>query len=414
MSSRETSANSAVTSLVRFLSGAEPQSIDQAFSAAVQDATLTLGDAARVSADRELVSSFFEAIRDRAGHDARVPDRRRASLLARITAAEEALDAGDGPTNAVFTAWNDLQTRFSTWDPSTSVTVIRGSSTDAALSDGAVMTPDGIVITVEDLVAARSAALTAAADHAVYTAGEAFARGSARALERETALAALETAASVMYERLQAEYDATDAGWVALHTDPAAQPGALRHRAWVSRQHAAARLRTTPSRIASSKIQAAATTKDAALVAYRAARAAAETAASAARQTPSPQALTTQAQALKVQRTAFRTYLYTLVIDPVIAPHVTLANLSAAQSWVEMGRAVLTVPRDHLWHAAEMYAADQDTAKVRLGKLAPEEAARRSESRALCRQTILDRERSRHQADPVDRSVTVSQDRKRK
>lgn len=378
MSCRETSGNSAVTSLAKFVTGAGEQTVSRVFHRVRRDAYSTLGADGLTPADAAEVSAFLNDAAVVARTHPTIRDSRRASLLSRFSSALDDVRAGRGPNRATFLAWTELHAAV-TAEPDSAPIV------DADPTIGT--TADGLTISLGDVQAAWRAAETASLGL----------QGRSRYqdltfTQREIAQA---VAASVTSEvdrarRLQAAYDATDAGFDVLQSAPEANPAHAGHGPWAERVRAAREARGASNPIQMTRdrarelgIDGARRERDAALVEARAAQG------------------TTDAQPAtsRFQR-AQRVWLYAVAELPDISP-VTGQDLQSSGPWASVS-STARVPREDIWRAIELVAMDLDRARVRIGRLGETDVARRAVSRAEARQAVLDAE-GHGLIDPVNR-----------
>lgn len=397
MSCRETHGNSATTSLAKFLTGAEEKTVSQVFHKVRRDAVDRLGDNAHKCAELAEVDLFLQTSLIQAQTDERIRESRRQSLLTRLEAARADAVNGKLPSNATFAAWKDL------------IPTIEANTADLvspdAVDETIGVTEDGITISLGDVQAAQRRAEAAANNifgqkmmrSAVVNGRRADHNGYQ---DPET----LTDRAS----RLQAAYDATDAGYKVLMDADASDPRHVDHGSWVERKVAAEAMRATPSLISLTRraaqtlgLENAQKTRNEALEKARAAD-------SAFKANPSPSAKAALDAAKNEFQQAQRIWLYAVAEKHDTFSHVAHADLRTPVLW--QSAATEAQPfgeRNQAWRVIELLAADRDKAEVRVGRITDVEAARRATARAEARQSILDADGA-GEIDPVNRRFAES------
>jgi hypothetical protein len=397
MSCRETHGNSAVTSLAKFLTGADETTVSRVFHRVRREGMDAFGEQATTPADQVAVTDLLSAALDSATHDSRIRDSRRPSLKARLESAIADARAGVLPNKATFHAWTELHDQVKAEPETASVQ----QEPDPTIG----ITTDGLTISLGDVSALRR------------TVNEAFMRTSsapgARSYRDATytgrrlnaAMALDVTSLLDRAERMEAAYDATDAGFALLSKSAESDSAHPGHREWVQRMDRARVSRTQPNPVVTLRALAELTTPSNAQHARDTALASAREAETQYQQTPSSERKSRLEMATREYRQAQRLWLYTIASDPHVHS-AAQADPMAAGTWRSV-TGTPSVSRADQWRAIELLNADRDRAEARIGRITDLETARRAVTRAQARQEILDAEGA-DEVDPVNRRFAES------
>lgn len=384
MSCRETHGNSAATSLAKFVSGADEQTVSRLFHQLRREAGDTLGDQATQPADPAAVSTFIAAGMLTAATDPRIRDSRRESLRRRFEAALVDVAEGRGPNKATFQAWTSLDGALADLPDQLSID-------DRAIDPTIGTTADGLTISLGDVLAAHRRAEEARLDRNRATSPYV----NLREHDQDTTPDALAERA----RRLEAAYDATDAGFLRLSGLPESDPTHPDHEPWRARHRAAIEARGTTNRVLALREQAEQIGPDAARAARETALSAVRDAEDAYKAQPSDTARIAYENAGRELSKAQRIYLYAIT-DQQIRDTIG-QDMRSATLW-SMLADTGTARRVDRWRAAELACADRDTAEVTIGRITTSEANRRAHIRAEARQALLDSE-GHGGIDPINR-----------
>ncbi len=371
MSCRGTNGNSATTSIAKFVSGADDTLVSQIFHELRREAISSLGDTAKEKADKEEVRDFIEAGIRKAQSDIRIRDSRRESLVARFRAAENDLSHNNGPDNATFLAWKELESRLTNVVPS-----------PEALSDDYTVaeSPEGIQIAIGDVFAARRIAN----EYRNYNSPEAI-RKYNELSERAN--------------RIEAAYDSSDVGYKALLKSPDSDPSSKNYSLWQQRVKIAESNRARENTILLARSSAIETPlaelssrKNTSLSIIRGLE-------SKGVSQNDPKLL----EAKKNYNVAFRNYLYGVAYNNKTLHIATHKNLKSPTMWKRITEQAGENMRDVSWQAAELLALDLDRSSYKMGLIPKIEIERRSLLRAEARQTILDLA-GKNEVDPVNKA----------
>lgn len=397
MSCRETHGNSATTSLAKFLTGAEEKTVSQVFHKVRRDAVDRLGDNAHNSAEYPLVDQFLQDSLVQAQTDERIRESRRESLISRFESAR--VDAANGklPSNATFSAWKELVHSIEENSPE----LLANDGTDETIG----VTEDGITISLGDVQAAKRRA--EAAENNIFSQKmmrSAVSNGRRVDNDGYQDADALKDRAL----RLQAAYDATEAGYKVLLSSEAANPKHAEHNAWLERKTAADSNRATPTAITLTRQAAQALGVEKSEKIRNAALEKAREADAAFKENSNPKTRAALDSAKHEFQQAQRIWLYSLAESHDAFTHVAHSDLRTPVLWASVGEQYgFNGERSKSWRVIELLAADRDKAEVRVGRITDIEAARRATSRAEARQTILDSEGA-GEIDPVNRRFAES------
>lgn len=403
MSCRETHGNSATTSLAKFITGAEEKTVSQVFHKVRRDAVERLGENAHKSAEAVAVDQFLQDSLVQAQTDDRIRESRRQSLVSRFESAR--VDAANGklPSNATFAAWKELVHSIGEHSPE----LLSADGTDETIG----VTEDGITISLGDVQAAMRRA--EAAENNIFS--QKMMR-SAVVNGRRVDNNGYQDAEALKERalRLQAAYDATEAGYKVLLSSEAANPKHAGHSEWLERKTVADTNRSTPTVITLTRQAAQALgmenserTRNAALDKARAADA-------AFKENANPKTRAALDSAKHEFQQAQRIWLYSLAESHDAFTRIEHSDLRTPVLWASVAEQTLpTGERSQAWRVIELLAADRDKAEVRVGRITDIEAARRATSRAEARQTILDAEGA-GEIDPVNRRFAESMRLRRK
>lgn len=397
MSCRETHGNSATTSLAKFLTGAEEKTVSQVFHKVRRDAVDRLGENAHKNAEYPAVDQFLQDALVQAQTDDRVRESRRPSLISRFESAR--IDAANGklPSNATFSAWKDLVHSIEENSPE----LLSTDTTDETIG----VTEDGITISLGDVQAAKRRA--EAAENNIFSQKmmrSAVANGRRVDHDGYQDADALKDRAL----RLQAAYDATDAGYKVLLSADAARAKHADHKEWLDRKTAADANRSTPTVIALTRQVAQSLGVEKSEKIRNASLEKARSADAAFKENSTPATRAALDSAKHDFQQAQRIWLYSLAESNDVFTHVAHSDLRTSVLWASVGEQPgLSGDRSQSWRVIELLAADRDKAEVRVGRITDIEAARRATSRAEARQTILDTEGA-GEIDPVNRRFAES------
>lgn len=405
MSCRETSGNSATTSLIKFLTGAPEKLVSHEFHNLRRDAKeIALVESPESPASPEDVTYFLEGLRTLASNDTRVKESRRASLLNRIDAAKQDVQYGRGPNRATFYAWSRLES---------AVNASKDSFDDPEENSSETLgtTPEGLEISLGDVQAARrmsdEAKLKADSRSSHATIGDAYMQRLGRTNSVLGFAAAEERAA-----RIEAAFDSTDSGYKILMNDERREESHVDHAVWKQRVARADNNRSLPNPVADAWSAASSESLPNIIVNRNAAFSRMrhyESLLAGGKQSSSA-AIKLEA-ARKEAQTAQRIYLYKVGQETAVKSIAQSSKLMSATEWANMPSKD-GIDRFDVWKSAEIIAADIDRASVRVGRISKEEAARRELVRAQSRQAILDSEGGTV-IDPVNKRFAQTEARKR-
>ncbi len=404
MSCRETSGNSATTSLIKFLTGAPEKLVSHEFHNLRRDAKETpLVESPDEKASAESVKHFLNGLRTLASNDARVKESRRASLLSRIDAALDDAENGRGPNQATFYAWTRLE---ATVDASKN-----NYESEDDISDMVGYTPEGVEISLGDVQAARrmaeGAQLKADSRSELSRVSDTYNQKYARkeAVEYFTQM-------QDKAQRLEAAFDATDVGYKLLMDDERRSESHPEHSLWSRRVARADTNRATRNAVAEAWNQASelATDEilDRRLSAWNKIRHY-EGLVADGKQSSSNAAKLDNAR--KEAQHAQRVFLYKIGQETNVKSIARSHRMSSPSEWASLPSDP-AFDRFDIWRSAELIAADVDRANIRIGRITKTEAARRELMRAESRQAILDAE-GKGIIDPVNKRFAESEKQKR-
>jgi hypothetical protein len=394
MSCRETHGNSAVTSLAKFLTGADEQTVSRVFHQVRRDAVTAFADHATDPAPQDAVAALLTNALIVAETDPRIRDSRRTSLTARLHAALADNANGAGPNQATFHSWTTLQNAI--LNAPAELREPAAPEVDPTIGT----TAEGLTISLGDVMAARRAA------------DESFSKASAyvgAVTHREATYGRRQLNGAMSYEavrlreradKLEAAYDATDAGFALLNQSPESDPNHHGHGAWNRRVRQAREARGTRNPIVAAHAAAAALGEPAARSAREQALTAAKASESAWKADRTARNSIALERDAKVFHKAQRLWLYSVAADPDVAA-ASKSDLLSPASWSAV-RSGSNVVRTDRWRALEVLSADMDKAEARIGRISDTEVARRSVARAEARQQVLDSE-GHGDIDPVNR-----------
>lgn len=401
MSCRETSGNSATTSLVKFLTGAPEKLVSHEFHRLRREGKSgDLEATGEQPASGTEVSAFLEKLRVAAANDSRIKESRRASLTSRIDQALDDVANGRGPNQATFYAWQNLESAVTS-----NVDFVDNAEDDSLVG----VTPEGLEISQGDVEAARR---MAAQDQEKlgYRVAYGYPTAENKYLRKSAQISTMELWAKA--ERLEAAFDATDTGYEILMSDERSNPEHAGHTEWKLRRERADKIREQSSAIVIARNQAKESTllslEDRRVEAFRKVRHY-EKLLSDGKQN-SANRLKLQ-ESRKEAQLAQRTYLYKVAEDASVISIAQSKNLTSPSEWDALP-AVQNVNRFDVWRSAELIAADLDRARVRVGRIPQEEAARRELIRAQARQAILDSE-GQGTIDPVNKKFAATLQQRR-
>lgn len=371
MSCRGTNGNSATTSLAKFISGTDDSLVSQVFHELRREALTSLNDIAKEKAEKSDVLEFIQKGIEKAQTDSRIRDSRRESLVQRFRAAEEDLNAENGPDKATFAAWAKLEERLINLRPS-----------PEALSDDTTvaMSPEGIQIALGDVLAARRLA------------NEYKLHKSPEAIKKYNEL-------SERANRIEAAYDASEIGYKSLLSSPDADKASRNHPLWLHRVETANSNRAKRNIILEAREKALNTPledlkneREKALQYIRGME---------KKKVPAnhPDFIASK----KNYQEAYRNYLYGVAMNAKVAHVANHKNLKSPTMWSRILEHSKTYDRDVLWSSVEMMSLDLDRASYKMGLISSAEIERRSMQRAEARQSILDIAGNK-EVDPVNKA----------
>lgn len=405
MSCRETSGNSATTSLVKFLTGASEKIVSHEFHNLRREGrTAVFADNHDDPAPAERVRSFLEEHRQLALDDSRVKESRRLSLQERFDQAMHDLDHGRGPNNATFYAWTKLESAVVTANETAD------SEVDGA-DDQTGITPEGLEINYGDVLASRRMAEEAHRNLSLKLQVEPglTVPNSVRYNRKKQAVYVAELQEKA--DRLQAAFDATDVGFAKLQAecDSSEPASSILHQ----RLHKANELRERTGVITQARSQAQASTFD--QIATQKQEAASrvrhyESLVRAGKQNASNNIKLQEAtRELKLTQ---RAYLYKVANEYRLEAKASSSALHTPSEWTSVSKSASGIDRSDIWRSLELLSADLDRARIRVGRISSTEAERRSLKRAQARQAILDAENN-DELDPVNKRFAELEQRKR-
>lgn len=402
MSCRETSGNSATTSLVKFITGASEKLVSHEFHRLRREGKegdrQSTGD---MPADANEVTAFLSKLRLTAQNDSRIKESRRMSLQHRIDQALVDAESGRGPNQATFYAWTNLQ------DAVESNNDFIDSSDDAPVAG---RTPEGLEISLGDVQAAwRMAQQEHEALQSRGLPGRAM-YSDQRYARKVREISTLELRARA--ERLQAAFDATDVGYDLLQKDAASSSDHPNHVIWSQRVALAQSNRERVSAVAQARDEASSisfqSSRDNREAAFARVKHYERLIAAGKQDAANSEKLQ---QARKSAQHAQRVYLYKVAQEASVTSTAQSKKLSSPSEWAELPSLEAT-DRFDIWRSAELIAADMDRARVRVGRIPNEEATRRELMRARARQAILDSE-GQGVIDPVNKRFAAAENERR-
>jgi len=405
MSCRETAGNSATTSLIKFLTGAPEKLVSHEFhNLRRQGKTDVHPSDYDALADKDAVTTFLTHHKTLAMNDPKVKESRRVSLQERFDQAIVDVSNGKGPNNATFYAWANLRSN-----------VEANEGFDDASADESIAgyTPEGLEISLGDVEAARRMADEAQDKLVTQTSVQPHSTlpGSVRYSRKSEAIRVAELRDKA--ERLQAAFDASETGYELLKNDPNAEESSAGHSVWKERIARAELWREKGNVIVEAKKLSSSTSLEELQTRKQ----------EAIRQANHYQGLLQAGKqngantaklekAVKEAKHMQRAYLYKVGEEVSVAPQVKTKNFFSPSEWSSISTPV-GISRDDAWRSAELLSADLDRARVSIGRISNQEAARRELKRAQARQAILDAEGD-GKFDPANKKFARNEEEKRK
>lgn len=405
MSCRETSGNSATTSLIKFLTGAHEKVVSHEFHNLRREGrTNVYSESADEAAPKDQVVAFLEKHKQIAINDSRVKESRRLSLEDRFNQAIHDLDYGRGPNKATFYAWTELEKAVESAKE-------RTNEDENDVDSQIGITPEGLEISYGDVEAARRMAQEAHQKLARKRQDE-----RARGVPAETGYIRKQeniyvTELQDKAERIQAAYDATDIGYSFLlqesqnreSVDPVLQ----------ERTSKAEENRAKASMIIDARVYAEKSTieelENLRQTAFTRVRHYESLMRNGKQQSSNTIKLQEATKELKV---AQRAYFYRVAKDNGLEGRASSNSLNTPSEWDSLTNPTLSQNRDDIWKSLELISSDLDRARIRVGRISQSEAERRAIKRAQARQSLLDSE-NRNQFDPVNRKFAETERAKR-